>query len=56
MLVYEFYCSHYHIVLSFLSKTVNALKQPGCLKYKKANLQREVFMFVETGKAKSWIL
>jgi len=49
--IYEFYCSKCHAIYSFLSKSINTTKAPGCPQCGKRKLRREVSRFAVTGKA-----
>lgn len=45
MPIYEFYCSHCHRVLSFLSRAVNTEKTPACPRCGAADLSRRASAF-----------
>jgi putative FmdB family regulatory protein len=51
MPIYEFYCPDCHVILNFLSKTVNTTGRPRCPHCKGRKLRREVSAFAMTGKA-----
>jgi putative FmdB family regulatory protein len=51
MPIYEFYCPDCNTIYSFLSKTVNTGKRPGCPKCKRRRLKKEVSLFSQTGGA-----
>ncbi|MBD3243585.1 MAG: zinc ribbon domain-containing protein [Chitinivibrionales bacterium] len=55
MPIYEFYCPDCHTIYSFLSRTVNTEKTPGCPRCHKESLQRKVSRFaaITGGKKES---
>ena len=48
MPIYEFYCSKCHAVFSFLTRTVNTSKRPGCPRCGKPRLERKASAFAVT--------
>lgn len=54
MPIYEFYCARCHTVFSFLSRSVNTTRRPGCPRCGKPRLTRKASAFaVTSGRSES---
>lgn len=51
MPIYEFYCPDCHVVLNFLSRSINTTQRPACPHCHRKQLERQVSLFAATGQA-----